>query len=90
MQKNLPEDFNNYKCQPDEVKLCVPLYNVETGEFKGLRGWLAYIMVRGDENEILTHQIWKRGQLQKKLLLTFSKMQRRYQTRTLYEMPIHY
>ena len=27
-------------------------YNVETGEFKGLQDWLAYIMVRGDENEM--------------------------------------
>ena len=32
--KNLPEDFDNCKCQPDEVNLCVPLYNVETGEFE--------------------------------------------------------
>ena len=29
----------------------MPLYNVDTGEFKGLQNWLAYIMVRGDENE---------------------------------------
>ena len=34
--KNLPDDFDNYRCQPDEVKLCVHLYNVETGQFKGL------------------------------------------------------
>ena len=27
------------------------LYNVDTREFKGLQNWLAYIMVRGDENE---------------------------------------
>ena len=51
--KNLPEDFDNYKCEPDEVKLYVPLYDVDTGEFKGLQNWLAYIMVRGDKNETL-------------------------------------
>ena len=33
---NLPEDFDNYECKPDEVKLYMPLYNVDTGEFKGL------------------------------------------------------
>ena len=35
--KNLPEYFYNYECKPDEVKLYVPLYNVDTGEFKGLQ-----------------------------------------------------
>ena len=36
----------------NKVKLCVPLYNVETREFRGLQKWLAYIMVRGDEDEM--------------------------------------
>ena len=36
----------------NEVKLCVPHCNVETGEFRGLQKWLAYIMVRGDEDEM--------------------------------------
>ena len=49
--KNLPEDFDTYEYKPDEVKFCVPLYNVDTGEFKSLQNWLAYIMVRGDENK---------------------------------------
>ena len=50
--KNLPEDFDNYECKPNEVKLCVPLYNTETGEFKGLQNWLAHSMVRGNEDEV--------------------------------------
>ena len=50
--KNLPEDFDNYECKPNEIKLCVPLYNTETGEFKGLQNWLAYIIVRGNEDEV--------------------------------------
>ena len=45
--KNLPEDFDNYECKPDEVKLYVPIYKNETGEYKGLQNWLAYIMVNG-------------------------------------------
>ena len=50
--KNLPEDFHNYECKSDEVELCVPLCNFETGEFKDFHDWLAYIMVRGDEDEM--------------------------------------
>ena len=50
--KKLPEDFDNYECGADEVNLCVPLYNVETGEFRGLQNWLAYIMLRGDDDEV--------------------------------------
>ena len=48
----MPEDFENYECKENEVKLCVPLYNVETGEFRGPQKWLAYIIVRGDEDEM--------------------------------------
>ena len=35
--KNFPEDFDNYECGADEVKLCVPLYNVERREFRRLQ-----------------------------------------------------
>ena len=49
--KNLPEDFENYECKQDEVKLFVPNYNVKTGDFLDVQNWLAYIMVRGDEHE---------------------------------------
>ena len=48
----MPENFENYECKENEVKLCVPLYNVETGEFRGLQKWLAYIIVVGDEDEL--------------------------------------
>ena len=51
--KNLPEDFENYECGADEVKLCVFLYHVQTGEFRGLQNWVAYIMVRGDKDEMI-------------------------------------
>lgn len=49
--KNLPDDFDNYECKEDEVKLYVPIYNFETGEFSGLQKWLAYIIERGDEDK---------------------------------------
>ena len=48
----MPEDFENYKCKENKVKLCVFLHNVEKGEFTGLQKWLAYIMVRGDKGEM--------------------------------------
>ena len=48
----MPEYFDTYECRADEVKLCVPLYNVETGEFSNIQNWLAHIMVRGDKYEM--------------------------------------
>ena len=48
----MPEYFDTYECRADEVKLCVPLYNVETEEFSDIQNWLAHIMVRGDEYEM--------------------------------------
>ena len=51
--KTMPEDFENYECKENEVKMCVPLYNVKTGEFRGLQKWLLYILVGGDEDEML-------------------------------------
>ena len=58
---NLPEDFDNYECKPDEAKLCVPFYNVETGEFKGLQYWLAYIMVKDDEDKMFLSYGYSEG-----------------------------
>ena len=53
--KAIPEDFENYECKKIEVNLYVPLHNMETGEFRGLQKWLAYIMGRGDEDESSSH-----------------------------------
>ena len=50
--KNLLENFDNYECGANGVKLCVLLYYVETGEFRDLQNWVAYIMVRGDGDEM--------------------------------------
>ena len=48
---NCPPDPDDYVCQRNEVKMLLPKYNVETGEFMGIEGALGYIMVRRDEDE---------------------------------------
>ena len=49
---NQPSDITNYECNPDEVKLLTCVYDTDTGEFKGVREKIAFIVLRGDENEI--------------------------------------
>ena len=44
-------DLDNYKFKDNECLLYVPLYNTETGLFKGLGKRLGYISLRGDKNE---------------------------------------
>ena len=47
----VPEEFENYECAENEVKLICPLYDISTGTFKGIKTILAWIFVKGDENE---------------------------------------
>ena len=49
---NQPKDILQYECLPNEVKLLSSVYDLETGEFKGVRLQLAYIILRGDEQEL--------------------------------------
>ena len=44
-------DFDNYQFKENECLLYVPLYNKETGLFRGLGKRLGYITLRGDKNE---------------------------------------
>ena len=44
-------DLDNYKFKDNECLLYVPLYNTETGLFKGLGKKLEYISLRGNKNE---------------------------------------
>ena len=44
-------DLDNYKFKDNKCLLYVPLYNTETGLFKGLGKRLGYISLRGDKNE---------------------------------------
>ena len=44
-------DFDTYEFKENECLLYVPLYNTETGLFRGLGKGLGYITLRGDKNE---------------------------------------
>ena len=48
---NQPENIDKYVCENNEVKLTICLYDKLTGEFKGSRIQLAYIILRGDKEE---------------------------------------
>ena len=49
---NQPKDISEYTCLPNEVKLLPCVYDLESGDFKDVRQQLAYIILRGDEQEI--------------------------------------
>ena len=70
---NQPKEILKYECQPNEVKLLSCIYDLETGEFKGLRQQLAYIVLRGDENEIFL--LYGYDKNKSKILYSFSKQQ---------------
>ena len=52
---NQPKDIATYNCNENEAKLLCCIYDLDTGEFKGIREQLAYIVLRGDKNEIFFH-----------------------------------
>ena len=47
--KNSPQNLEDYECLPDEVKLVVLLYDMNSGKFLGLDKRLAFIMVRANQ-----------------------------------------
>ena len=49
---NQPADINEYSFKENEVKLLCCVYDLETGNFKGLRAILTYIVLRGDSDEV--------------------------------------
>ena len=49
---NQPENIETYSCNDNEVKLLSCVYDLESGKFKGLRLMLAYIVLRGDNDEV--------------------------------------
>ena len=68
---NQPKDIANYTCLKNEVKLLSCVYDIETGQFKGIREQLAFIVLRGDANE--TFLSYGFDKLKSKLLYSFSK-----------------
>ena len=70
---NQPKDISSYSCQPNEVKLLSCVYDLESGEFKGIREQLAYIVLRGDEHEIFFSYGFDKSK--SKVLYSYSKQQ---------------
>ena len=70
---NQPKDISTYTCLPNEVKLLSCVYDLESGEFKGVRQQLAYIVLRGDEHEIFFSYGFDKSK--SKVLYSYSKQQ---------------
>ena len=48
---NVPSEISNKEFGPDNVKIVVSFYVVETGGFKGLKDTAGFISIKGDVNE---------------------------------------
>ena len=70
---NQPKDIATYECNENEVKLLCCIYDLDTGEFKGIREQLAYIVLRGDKNEIFFSYGYDKNKSQ--ILYSYSKQQ---------------
>ena len=70
---NQPKDIANYTCLKNEVKLLSCVYDIESGDFKGIRQQLAFIVLRGDSDE--TFLSYGFDKMKSKLLYSFSKQQ---------------
>ena len=70
---NQPNDISEYVCLPNEVKLLSCVYDLESGEFKGVRLQLAYIVLRGDEHDIFFSYEYEKSK--SKVLYSYSKQQ---------------
>ena len=70
---NQPKDIANYTCLKNEVKLLSCVYDVESGNFKGIREQVAFIVLRGDSDE--TFLSYGFDKMKSKLLYSFSKQQ---------------
>ena len=49
---NQPAEIDQYVCKDNEVKLFTCMYDLQAGEFLGLRFEVAFIVLRGDEREL--------------------------------------
>ena len=70
---NQPKDIATYEYNENEVKLLCCIYDLDTGEFKGIREQLAYIVLRGDKNEIFFSYGYDKNKSQ--ILYSYSKQQ---------------
>ena len=70
---NQPKDITTYICSKNEVKLLSCVYEIESGQFKGIREQVAFIVLRGDSDE--TFLSYGFDKIKSKLLYSFSKQQ---------------
>ena len=70
---NKPTDIESYVCKDNEVKLFSYIYDLATGEFKGIREQVAYIVLRGDQHEIFFSYGFDKSKSQ--ILYSYSKNQ---------------
>ena len=70
---NQPKDIDTYVCSENEVKLLSCVYEIESGQFKGVREQVAFIVLRGDPDE--TFLSYGFDKVKSKLLYSFSKQQ---------------
>ena len=70
---NQPTDIENYVCKDNEVKLFCCIYDLVTGEFQGIREHLTYIVLRGDQHEIIFSYGYDKSKSQ--ILYSYSKNQ---------------
>ena len=70
---NQPKDIESYVCSQNEVKLLSPVYEIETGQFKGIRKQMAFIVLRGDSDE--TFLSYGFDKTRSKTLFSYSKQQ---------------
>ena len=68
---NQPKDIATYECNDNEVKLLYCIYDLDSGEFKGIREQFAYIVLRGDKNEIFFSHGYNKNKSQ--ILYSYSK-----------------
>ena len=70
---NQPKDINEYSCKENEIKLLSCAYDPESGNFKGLRLMLAYIVLRGDNDEVFFSYGFNKSK--SSVLYSYSKQQ---------------
>ena len=70
---NQPKDIATYDCLKNEVKLLSCVYDIESGDFKGVREQIAFIVLRGDVDE--TFLSYGFDKVKSKLLYSYSKQQ---------------
>ena len=49
---NEPVEIDEYVCKDNEVKLFTCMYDLQTGEFLGLKCEVAFIVLTGDDREL--------------------------------------